>query len=96
MKHNNYTHHNYTNHYHNLKRDCTKSVISVINRAYRETSILTSYDAQKMINYVTLHQFRQSPAQAMHSIINTYENTSILSSYDARNQLWNILHPYSR
>ena len=95
MKYNSYTHHNHFNHYH-PKRDCTTSIISVINRAYRETSILSSYDAQKMINYVTSHRFGQSPAQAMHSISNTYENTSILSSYDARNQLWNILHRYSR
>ena len=95
MKYNNYTHYNHFNHYH-PKRDCTKSIISVINRAYRETSILSSCDAQKIINYVTLHCFGQSPAQAMHSISNTYENTSILSSYDARNQPRNILHRYSR
>ena len=97
MKNTNYKFHNQNNRYNSRPRcNYTKSLISAVNRAYRETNILSSYDASEMISYITSHQFKQSPAQPIHSIIDTYKRTNILSSYDAESQIWKLLRRYSR
>ena len=97
MKNTNYKFHSQNNRYNNRSRhDYTKSLISAINRVYRETNILSSYDAGEMISYITSHQFKQSPAQPIHSIIYTYKRTNILSCYEAESQIWKLLRRYSR
>lgn len=99
---NHYNHHN-KNHYNNRsksyyppRRDCTKSVVSAINRAYREVSSFYSDDANHMISYVNSHHFSQSPAQALHSVIDSYHRISSFYSDDVKRQMWKVLHKFSR
>ena len=88
MKNINYKFYNRNDRY-NYRPSCdyTKSAISAINIAYRETDILSSYDASDMINYITSHQFKRS---------DTYQKTDILSYYEAESQIWKLLRRYSR
>ena len=77
-------------------RDCSMSVMAAIDRAYREISSFYSDDVTKMMNFVNTHHFHQSPAPALHGIINAYHKISGFYSDDAKRQMWNVLHKYSR
>ena len=87
-----YYNHNHKPQYHKPYRpahDCSKSVISAIRRANNEW-IISDSEANKMINYVTTHHFFQSPAQAIHAVID-YNVKRGGSNENTRNQIWNLL-----
>ena len=78
------------------RNDYSGAAMSAINRAYRDTTALSSSEVRSMMNYINTHRFYQSPAPSLHRVIDTYKNTTYLSSSDCRNQMWNVLHKYSR
>ena len=87
--------HHYSNYgrQNNRPKDYTKAIISALNRAYRD-AWLNSGELNRMINYVTTHYFKRSPAQGIHSIIDMY-NHGPMNSAEANRQVWNLLRNFS-